>query len=101
MEEHGIGWAIKQLRNRAKVAREGWNGKGMWLELIHAREYTIHNHNRGPRNEHDHDWSEEKVQRPWIGMVTVDGQMVPWVASQTDLLATDWEDIGLRAQTLG
>ena len=33
MELHGIGWAVKQLRNGDKVQRIGWNGKGLWLEL--------------------------------------------------------------------
>jgi hypothetical protein len=46
------------------VARAGWNDKGMWLAL------TVRS-------------------LPWIGMKTADDCFVPWVASQTDLLAED------------
>lgn len=27
---------------------------------------------------------------PWIGMKTADNKFVPWLASQTDMLAEDW-----------
>ena len=85
-----FGAAVAMLKAGQKVARSGWNGKGMWLELIKARDYSVSYHNLGPKNEHDHDWSPEKVQLPWIGMITVIGQLVPWLASQTDVLAEDW-----------
>jgi hypothetical protein len=68
----GIGWAVKQLQNGDKVARAGWNGKGMWLAL----------HFPDPH---------EQMTLPYVYMSTAQGDLVPWLCSQTDLLATDWE----------
>lgn len=86
-----FGHAIEAMKRGAKVARAGWNGKGMWLKLIKGRDVQIHNNGFGPVNEHDHDW-ESRVPRmlPWIGMKTADNRFVPWLASQTDMLAEDW-----------
>ena len=55
-----------------RVARQGWNGKGMWLELQVPDAHS-------------------KMTLPYIYMKTADGHQVPWLASQTDLLAEDWE----------
>lgn len=80
-----IGWAVKRMRAGHKVRRAGWNGKGMWLEYVAA-------------NMWDHSLSDGiSVSHvgvrllPWIGMKTADNCFVPWLCSQTDLLATDWE----------
>ena len=67
-----IGWAIKQMRNGDKVRRAGWNGKGMWLELQVPDDHS-------------------KMTLPYVFMSTAQGDLVPWLCSQTDLLATDWE----------
>lgn len=75
MEEHGIGWAIKQMHNGARVTRTGWNGPGQSLEL---------------QTPDDHS----KMTLPYIFINTVQGDRVPWLASQTDSLATDWEAVG-------
>jgi hypothetical protein len=73
MEElRGIGWAVKQMHNGQKVARHGWNGKGMWLALQVPDAHS-------------------KMTLPYIFMSTVTGDLVPWLASQTDILAADWE----------
>jgi hypothetical protein len=69
--EHTFGWAIQALKGGDKVARAGWNGKGMWLQL------------QSPT-------PESKMTLPYIYMSTVTGDLVPWLASQTDILATDW-----------
>lgn len=86
-----FGRAIELLKAGKRVARIGWNGKGMWLELIQAKDYHINNHNFGPKNEHDHNWRERVPKMlPWIGMKTADNSFVPWLASQTDVLSDDW-----------
>jgi hypothetical protein len=77
---NSIGWAVKQLGNGRKVRRVGWNGKGMWLALVPAGCSELH--------------AEAMVEAPlapWVGMLTMQGVFVPWLCSQTDLLATDWE----------
>lgn len=63
--------ALAYLRQGKRVARGGWNGKGMYLALQTPDEHS-------------------KMRRPYIYMSPVGGELVPWVASQTDLLATDW-----------
>lgn len=68
-----IGQAIELLESGKKVKRSGWNGKGMWLGLQVPDAHS-------------------KMGLPYIYMSTVTGQLVPWLASQTDILAKDWEE---------
>jgi hypothetical protein len=74
-----FGQALELLKTvSARVARAGWNGKGMWIELVRTE-----------------CWSTKTMgitakHLPWIGMKTADDCFVPWLASQTDLLAEDW-----------
>lgn len=87
-----FGDAIRALRSGKRVQRQGWNGKGMYLQMIKGKDVTIHNNGFGPINEHDHGW-RDRVPRflDWIGMKTADNGFVPWLASQTDILAEDWQ----------
>jgi len=71
MDFKGIGWAIKRMRNGSKVSRQGWNGPGQYLKLFMP----------GGRS---------KMTLSYIYICTVQGDFVPWLASQTDLLAEDW-----------
>lgn len=64
--------ALEELKKGFSIQRVGWNGKGMWIAL-----------QTPDRN--------SKMTRPYIYMSTVDHDLVPWVASQTDLLADDWK----------
>ena len=74
-----FGDAIAALKAGKKVAREGWNGKGMWLVLIN------------PGNAMHTSAAGKFPMLPCIGMKTAQGDMLPgWLASQTDLLADDW-----------
>ncbi len=66
-----IGEAIFSMRAGAAVARSGWNGSGQELRL------QVPNDN-------------SKMDLPYIYIKTVTGDLVPWLASQTDLLADDW-----------
>lgn len=71
----GFGWAIDRLRDGTKVARTGWNGKNMWLMLQVPDAHS-------------------KMSLPYIYMKTADNNLVPWLASQTDVLAEDWIVVG-------
>lgn len=82
-----FGQAVAALKNREKVSRSGWNGKGMWLGLVEASNYVVLT---APHNGEDTPDGECKRLLPWIGMKTADGSFVPWLASQTDILADDW-----------
>lgn len=72
METPDIGYAVRKMRDGERVRREGWNGKGMWIALQTPDENS-------------------KMDLPYVYMSTVTGELVPWLANQTDLLATDWE----------
>nr|WP_201264994.1 DUF2829 domain-containing protein [Brevibacillus reuszeri] len=74
-----FGQAIEALKQGKKAARSGWNGKGMWLTLVPVCRYNPSDVN---------SLGLEKL--PWIGMKTADNCFVPWLASQTDMLAEDW-----------
>jgi hypothetical protein len=68
-ETFDFGEALKRLKLGGTVARHGW--KGMWVRLI------------------------KDPALPFLYMWTGQGQTaVPWLASQTDLLAEDWATVG-------
>ena len=69
---YGIGWAVKQMQNGYRVSRYGWNGEEMWLALQVPDEHS-------------------KMGLPYVYMSTITKQLVPWICSQADLLATDWD----------
>ena len=73
-----FGLAIEALKKGAKVARAGWNGKGMWLSLVTSWSGNV-----------DPD-SEQYQLLNFIAMRTAQADIVPWLASQTDMLAEDW-----------
>jgi hypothetical protein len=66
-----FGQALEALKNGQKVARVGWNGKGMWLALQRPD-------------------AGSKMTVPYVYMSTATGDLVPWLPSQTDMLAEDW-----------
>jgi len=91
-----FGEAIAVLKSGGRVAREGWNGKGMWLVLTPGgtalasavpRDYAALANIAGesPRPTHI-------VINSHIDMRAADGSLViGWLASQTDMLAEDWK----------
>lgn len=68
----GIGRAVKEMWNGNPVSRLGWNGENVYI-LIQIPD------------------EKSKMTRPYVFMKTVDNMLVPWVCSQSDLLAEDWE----------
>lgn len=74
MDKLNFGEAIAALKSGKRVAREGWNGKGMWLAL------------QVPD-------ANSKMSLPYIYMRTACDNNVPWLASQTDVLAEDWVEV--------
>lgn len=81
---YDFGGAILLMKQGKRVARKGWNGKGMWLLLVRSNEWSTW---AGSGSSSD---VPNAHQLPWIGMKTADGGFVPWLASQTDILAEDW-----------
>lgn len=70
-EEFGFGEAILRLKNGKRCTRKGWNGKNMYIELQTPDEHS-------------------KMSKPYIYIKTVEGDLVPWLASQADMLEEDW-----------
>ncbi len=66
-----FGEVLRELRDGNKVYRIGWNGPGQYLQL-------------------QIPGANSKMTLPYIYIKTVQGDLVPWLASQTDLLAADW-----------
>lgn len=91
-----FGQALEALKAGKKVARKGWNGKGMYLYLV--RGTTVDKDQL--RNEaHTALESDEGAMHgtdvaeflPHIDMRTANGAVcVGWLASQTDMLSEDW-----------
>lgn len=73
-----IGDAIEAMRCGKVVARAGWNGKNMWLALQVPDEHS-------------------KMTEPYVYMCTAQGGLIPWLCSQADLLANDWQVVDANA----
>jgi hypothetical protein len=69
-----FGQAIEVMRAGGRVSRLGWNGPGQWLGLQVPDEHS-------------------NMTRPYIYIHTVQGDLVPWLASQADMLGEDWHEV--------
>ena len=70
-----------------RVRRRGWNGKGMFLFLVPGSTFKV---NRAPLLGIYPEGTEINYH-PHVDMRTATGEIVPWLCSQSDLLALDWE----------
>ena len=86
-----FGEALELLEQGAAMARSGWNGKGMFIYHVPAGNYPAKSLVAKAH------WGEETLvpYRPYLAIKSVDGMVVPWLASQTDLLAKDWALVNL------
>ena len=78
-----FGEALERLKAGKRMARRGWNGKGIYVEMQRPDEHS-------------------KMTLPYLYLVTTGLQtsnpespkgVVPWLASQTDMLAEDWVEV--------
>lgn len=87
-----FGEALDVLKSGTRVARDGWNGRGMWLVLVPGSSITVAADR--PLGIVAPELVGATLQyRSHIDMKTVDGEIVPWVAPQSDLLADDWRAV--------
>lgn len=90
MDVHGtnfdFGVALAHMREGRKVARAGWNGKGMFCFLVRGSKFTV---SRAPLNQFYPEGTDVEY-RPHIDMKYVDGTIGVWVASHSDMLSDDW-----------
>lgn len=71
-------WALEKLKEGKKVCRKGWNGKDMWVWMCDVDDIWID------------DKGDAYKRLPYLYMKTADNSVVPWLASNTDILANDW-----------
>jgi len=87
-----FGHALAAMKDGERVLRSGWNGKGMWLVIVGAGDHPYElDIDYIVRDDSDDAPIDGLKLLPWIGMRTADGSFVPWLASQTDMLASDWQ----------
>jgi hypothetical protein len=84
-----FGQAIDWLKAGRKVAREEWNGKGMYITLKPGYPNGIVV-NEVTQKAHNIPEGTIITYCPYLEMKTADNKLVPWLASQTDILADDW-----------
>lgn len=81
MPYENFGGALALLREGRRVRRAGWNGKGMHIQLVQAASFSQHS---GPH-------LLTVSTSPFLAIYTAQGTYMPWVTSQADVLAEDWE----------
>jgi len=81
--------ALDAIKNGNRVTRAGWNGKGMFIFMVPGSVFLV---NRPPLLGIFPEGTEVRYHAH-VDMKTADGQIVPWLCSQTDLLADDWEQL--------
>ena len=85
-----FGEALETIKTGKKAQREGWNGAGQYVYYVPAGHYA-------PCTEAGKELvgADGKVSyRPYLALKTVQGDVVPWLASQSDLLSDDWRVLG-------
>lgn len=81
-----FGKALEAVKAGSKIARSGWNGRDMFLFLVGGSKFKV---NRPPLLGIYEEGTEIEYHAH-IDMKTAQGYVVPWLASQADLLADDW-----------
>lgn len=77
-----FGEATERALSGNKIVRSGWNGKSMFLFMVEGGCWSFDTDIQGVDDLHT---------LPFLCMKTADGKLVPWLASQTDVLSNDWE----------
>lgn len=88
-DSFGFDYALAKLEQGKKVTRVGWNGKSMFIYLVPGSTFQV---NRAPLLGIYPEGTTINYQSH-IDMKTADGTCVPWLASQSDILAKDWEEV--------
>lgn len=84
-----FGEVVRGLKEGKRYTRAGWNGKDMFIFLVHGSTFTV---NREPLMSIVGEGTEVKYHAH-VDMKTAQGYIVPWLASQSDMLAEDWAEV--------
>ena len=74
MEPRDFSWALREAKRGKKIQREGWNGKGLTVQM------------QAPDD-------GSKMTLPYLYIEYPDGRRCPWLASQTDIMSDDWDTV--------
>lgn len=92
--------ALESLKLGSKIQREGWNGKGIYLTLVQG--YPVNGHLNADSVDSEVEGKTQGKAGQMLSHIVMktagDSQFwgagysdyVPWLASQTDILAEDW-----------
>jgi hypothetical protein len=78
--------ALIEIKNGKLLSRSGWNGKDMFVFLVHGSEFKV---NRAPLDT-IFEMGTDIIYRPYIDMRYADGTIGVWLSSMGDLMAEDW-----------
>lgn len=83
-ETYSFGMAIDLMKEGHRMQRQGWNGKGQYIELATAISY---------KNAKDEivNCNHDAIGNKAIAFVGTSGVQMGWLASQADMLAEDWQ----------
>ncbi len=84
-----FGLAIHCLKNGKKVARAGWNGKGMYVYYVPAASYPVERNNLETMGGIFPD--DMVPYREYLALKTAQNDVATWTPSVSDALATDWQ----------
>jgi len=79
--------ALNYIKVGLRVARKGWDGKNMFIFLVPGSVFKVSR----PPLLGIYPEGKEIHYLPHVDMRTADGTIVPWLCSQTDMLASDWD----------
>ena len=86
-----FGWAIQRIKEGAKIARQGWNGKGMFIYYVAANSYPV---SGNPGSAVAGYFVDDMVPyRHYIALKTAQNDIATWSPSTSDALAEDWEEV--------
>jgi hypothetical protein len=87
--ELNFGEALERIKEGRKFKRAGWNGKDMFIFLVPGSTFKVSR----PPLLGIYEEGTEINYHAHIDMKTADNKVVPWLASQTDILAEDWTEV--------
>jgi hypothetical protein len=85
VEQFGFGTALEELKLGSKVARSGWNGKGMFIYYVPAASYPAQTEIAKK------EFGEVVPYNAYLAIKNVNGSVSTWVPSINDVLADDWQ----------
>ena len=90
MNQLNFGQALDAIKAGKRIARTGWNGKGMFVYFVPPASYPVQT---GAAKAHFGDGAMVPYNA-YMAIKNVDETVSTWVPSVNDCLATDWGIVG-------